>query len=218
MRARALLSFAFVISGASAHIAWAQDSTGYRPLPPNALQGGFSPSARQPTTAEPERPQQGEPASSVDPWSSFAPVSPGVTVANVTFLPSVTAGAFFDDNVYATHSSRQGSWGEIVHPELGLRAAGQNYAVEARGFIEQRWYNRFSTEDTLDGAGAVAATLMPDPDTQIVLKGGYARAHEARGTGEYSINGTAVFLGFDRPLGFDTYSASAALNKRFNRW
>lgn len=212
MRARALLPLAAIAVAAFADFAQAQDSIGYRPAPPNALQGGFSPSAPQPATAQPARPQQEQAAPPLDPWNSFAPVSPGVTAGNVTFLPSVTAGAFYDDNVFATHDNRQGSWGEIVHPELGLRTAGQNYAVEARGFIEQRWYNRFSTEDQLDGAGAVAATLMPDSDTQVVLKGGYARAHEARGTGD------STFTGFDKPVGFDTYSASAALNRRFNRW
>lgn len=212
MRVRAALPFAIIAIAASATLARAQDAPGYRPAPPNALQGGFSPTAPQSATAQPAQPQQQQAAPTVDPWNSFAPVSPGLTAGNVTFLPSVTAGAFYDDNVFATHSNRQSSWGEIVRPELGLRSAGRNYAVEARGFIEQRWYNQFSSEDTLDGAGAVAATLMPDSDTQVVLKGGYARAHEARGTGD------STFIGFDKPVGFDTYTASAALNKRFDRW
>ena len=212
MPPRALLPIAAtIIAVAFSSFSRAQEAPGSRLAPPNALQGGFSPTAPQSAVAQPATSQPGT-TPTLDPWRSFTPVSPGVTTGNVTFLPSVTAGAFFDDNVFATHSNRQGSWGALVRPELGVRSSGPNYATEARGFIEQRWYDRFSSEDQLDGAAAVATTLMPDPDTQIVLKTGYARAHEARGTGESS------FIGFDRPVGFDTYTASGALNKRFNRW
>lgn len=211
MRGRGLLPSATLLAAVFfAGFAFAQESPGARTAPPNALQGGFSPSSPQPATAEPGQPgQEGAPV--LDPWHSFAPVSPGITAGNVTVLPSVTAGAFYDDNVFATPTNRQGSWGQLVHPELGVVANGQNYTTEARGFIEQRWYDRFSSEDQLDGAAAVASTLMPDPNTQVVLKAGYARAHEARGTGD------STFVGFDRPVGFNTYSASAAVNKRFDR-
>ena len=94
MRARALLPLAAIAVAAFADFAQAQDSIGYRPAPPNALQGGFSPSAPQPATAQPARPQQEQAAPPLDPWNSFAPVNPGGTAGNVTCLHSVTASAF----------------------------------------------------------------------------------------------------------------------------
>jgi hypothetical protein len=191
-------------------------------LSPRVLQAeplqGFSPTSQTaPATigvqTAPENQQR------VDPWRSFAPVTPGFTAGSVTFYPSVTGGVFYDDNVFATHDNRQASWAGFVRPELGVRATGPNYAVEAKGFVESRWYSRFSSEDQVNGAAALAATIMPDKDTQVILKAGYARAHEERGTGEsIVINNTPVFTGFDRPVGFNTYELAGTLNKRFNRW
>jgi hypothetical protein len=182
--------------------AWAQ-APGERPQPPQAVQG-WAPST-------PQSAQQTPAQKAADPWQLY-PVSPGVTYGNFTFLPQVTGAGFYDDNVFATHSNRQGSWGALVRPELGVFTAGQNYAIQAQGAIEDRWYTDFSSENQLNAASAIAATVMPDPNTQIIAKGGYVRAHEARGTGE------STFTGFDRPIGYDTYDASLALNKRFDRW
>ena len=182
--------------------AWAQ-APGERPQPPQAVQGW--------TPSTPQAAQQAPAQRSADPFTLY-PVGPGVTYGNFTIYPQVTGAGFFDDNVFATHSNRQGSWGQLVRPEIGFATAGQNYAVQGQGAVEQRWYDRFSSENQLNAATALAATVMPDPNTQIVAKGGYIRAHEARGTGE------STFTGFDRPVGYDNYLASAALNKRFDRW
>ena len=182
----------------------AAQGTNERVSPPRAVQGWT------PTTPPVDEGQQVE-ARPADSWPNVPPAT-GIPAGAFIFFPSVTAGVFYDDNVFATNSNRQGSWGALVRPELGVRTSGQGYAIEARGFLEQRWYSRFASEDTLSGAGVLSATVMLDPDTQFVGKVGYARAFEARGSGESS------FIGFDEPVGFDTFQASAALNKRFNRW
>jgi hypothetical protein len=168
--------------------------------PPQAVQG-WTPTAPQVTTQQP----------ATNPWQ-LSPPAQGVPAGAFTLYPGVTGGAFYDDNVFATHSNRQGSWGGFVRPELGLSTAGQNYSVETRGFVEDRWYSRFSSEDQVNGAAAIAATVMPDPDTQIVAKAGYVRGHESRGTGE------SLLTQFDQPVGYDNFLASGALNKRFDRW
>jgi hypothetical protein len=177
---------------------------GERPTPPQAVEG-WTPSTPQ-ALGQP----QTQPA--VNPWQSFTPVTPGITVGQVTVLPSVTAGAFYDDNVFATHDNRQGSWGAVVRPELGLRTAGQNYALAMQGFVEDQTYSRFSSEDQINGAVGFSGLVMPDPDTQLVGKLRYTRAHEARGSGE------SLISTFDKPVGFNTLDASGAINKRFNRW
>jgi hypothetical protein len=190
-----------------------------RILPTDAATG-FSPTTTQ--TAQPAPGGAPIQQQSMDPWRSFAPISPGVVAGPWVLFPAITGGAFYDDNVFATHSIRQSDWAGFVRPELGARTAGQNHTVEAKGFLEDRWYRRFSSENQLNGGAAAAATVMPDNDTQIVVKGGYLRGHEDRGTGESIIltpTGTVTtFTGFDRPLGFNLYEISGALNKRFNRW
>ena len=175
-------------------------SPGQRPPPPQAVEGW------QPTT-----PQNAPAKQAIDPWQQFNPVTPGIQAGAFTILPSVTAAAFYDDNVFASSANRQGSWGGIVRPELGVTTAGSNYTLEARGFVERKWYSRFSGEDQTNGAIGLGGTVMPDPDTQLVGKVRYARAHEDRGGGESLINT------FDAPVGFNTWEASGALNKRFGR-
>jgi hypothetical protein len=191
-----LVSAVVIVSGSAS-----AQTYGQRPSPPQAVEGWA------PTT-----PRVSQQTSQADPWQSFSPVTPGVTAGQFTVYPSVTAGAFYDDNVFASHSNRQGSWGGLVRPELGLRTAGQSYAVEARGFVEKRWYSRFSGEDQTNAAVGLASTVMPDPDTQLVGKLRYVRAHEDRGSGESELTS------FDKPVGYNTFEASGAVNKRFNRW
>jgi hypothetical protein len=119
----ALFFVAILLSSGSA----LGQTTGQRPAPPIAVEGWA------PTTPQTQQTQKG-----VDPWQPYSPVTPGITAGQFTILPSVTAGAFYDDNVFASPSNRQGSWGGLVRPELGLRTAGTNYAVEARGYVERR--------------------------------------------------------------------------------
>ncbi|MDO9414160.1 MAG: outer membrane beta-barrel protein [Pseudolabrys sp.] len=176
---------------------------GQRAAPPQAVEG-WTPTTAQPSETAADR-------QPVDPWQQFAPVTPGIRAGAFMVYPSVTAAAFYDDNVFATSTNRQGSWGGLVRPELGLTTAGSNYTLEARGFVERKWYSRFSNEDQTNGAIGVAGTVMLDPNTQLVGKARYARANEERGGGESLINS------FDGPLGYNTWEASGAINKRFGR-
>ena len=174
-----------------------------RQAPPQAVEG-WAPMTPQAS----EQTRQG-----ADPWQSAAPISPGIRAGAFTFSPAVTAAAFFDDNVFATHSNRQGSWGALVRPELGLSTAGQNYSVTAKGYVEKRSLARFSSEDQLNAGVGIESVVMPAPDTQLVGKARYTRAHEDRGGGE-----SEIFGGFDRPVPFNTLEASGAINQRFNRF
>lgn len=178
---------------------------GERPQPPQAAQG-WTPTASPQREVPADKQQEAG-----DPWQLTAPAQ-GISYGQFTFYPTVTGGGFYDDNVFATHSNRQGTWGAFVRPELGVRTTGPNYAVEARGALESRWYDRFSSEDQLNAVTAASAVVMIDPDTQVIAKGGYQRAHEARGTGD------STFIGFDEPVGYNVVNASGTFNKRFNRW
>ena len=47
--------------------------------------------------------------------------SAGYATDNVIWYPSITGAAFYDDNVFARHSNRQGDWAGVVRPELAWR-------------------------------------------------------------------------------------------------
>ncbi|MES1155875.1 MAG: outer membrane beta-barrel protein, partial [Pseudorhodoplanes sp.] len=145
-------------------------------------------------------------------WNAWEPAAPGFQAGGFTVHPSVTGGAFHDDNVFATNSNRKSDWAGFVRPELQLRSVGQQHAFQVQGAVESRWYDRYKSEDQTNVAVAAGGLYMPDPDTQLIGKFAYNPAHESRGSGESEL------FGFDRPLAYDTYEAAAAINKRFGRW
>jgi len=137
----------------------------------------------------------------------------GYTYNNVTWYPSVTGATFYDDNVFATHTNRQGDWAQVVRPELAWRT--NNWAnMEAGGsaFIEKRWFDRFSSEDQFNGGVGVGGTLRPGENTQVVTRLQYLHAHEDRGTSD-SINAA-----FAKPLHYDQLDAAGAINQRYGRF
>ena len=150
------------------------------------------------------------PVQPTDPTTPYPPV--GIASDNLIWYPSVTGGAFFDDNVFASNSNRQSDWAGFVRPELGWRT--NNWAnMEAAGtaFVEQRWYDKFSSEDQFNAGAAVGGTLRPGENTQVVTRLQYLHAHEARGTSE-SVNAT-----FARPLRYDQLEGAGAINQRYGR-
>jgi hypothetical protein len=180
--------------------AYAQQAPGERIPAPQPLEG------LNPTTQAP--PQKQLP---LNPWTPGGQPT-GVQAGPVTFFPSVTAGAFYDDNVFATTTSRMGSWAGFVRPELAWRGQGDNSAYEGSAFLEGRSYARFSSEDQVNGGIRGSGTVMPDNDTQLIGRFRYLHAHEDRGGGE------SLLTNFDKPVGYDLFEAGGAFNKRFNRF
>ena len=150
-------------------------------------------------------------------WEPLNAQPPGHTVDGWTFFPMVTGAAFFDDNVFATHSNRQSDWAFIVRPELAVTKSGQNYGFEAHGFVEKREYAKFDSENQVNGAASVGGTVMLNPDTQFQGRAQYVHAHEERGVGETIVNGT-IFPQTLKPIAFDQADVAAALNHRNDRW
>ena len=164
----------------------------------------------RPPSSSVTQPTANLPVHPTDPTSPYQPV--GFASDKLIWYPAVTGGAFFDDNVFARNSNRQSDWAGFVRPELGWRT--NNWAnMEAAGsaFVEKRWYDRFSSEDQLNGGAAVGGTLQPGENTQVVTRLQYLHAHEDRGTSD-SINNT-----FSRPLRYDQLEVAGAINQRYNR-
>ncbi len=202
-RGLGVLACACVIVSGSAS---AQYSPSER-LPPPQPPSFWQPSSGAPTAAPQAVPEQRPVA---DRWP-YQPAPVGFTAGAWQIFPQITAGAFYDDNVFATNSNRQSDWAYLVRPELGLRTSGQNYVFTTQGFVEDRQYSRFSSEDQVNGAWGAAGVVQPDNDTQLVGRMRYLHGHEDRGTGE------SVFSTFDKPVAYDTLEAAGAINKRYNR-
>jgi hypothetical protein len=137
----------------------------------------------------------------------------GHAVGNATVFPSVTGAAFYDDNVFAANRNRQGSWGYIVRPEIGFQLNNTGTAsINGGAYVEQRWYDRFSSESQTNAAAAIGGTNNIDKDTQVVGRVQYIHAHEDRGSVE------SQFQQFTNPIEYNQFDAAGAINKRHDRW
>jgi len=167
--------------------------------------------ALSPTVAEQPASQ---PAAVLVPGQSVGPYQPlGFPTERVIWYPSVTGATFFDDNVFARHNNRQGDWAGVVRPELAWRSTNlPNVEVVGSSFIEQRWYNRFTSEDQLNGGAAMGTTVRAGENTQLITRMSYLHGHEDRGTSD-SIN--TAFL---RPLAYDQADVAGAINQRYGRF
>jgi hypothetical protein len=137
----------------------------------------------------------------------------GVPAGNIIIYPSVTAGAFYDDNVFALSSGQLSDWAYFVRPEIAWRSNNwANAQVGGAAFVEKRWYQRFNSEDQINGGAVVGGTVQPDADTQLVGRLQYLHAHEDRGTSD------TILTTFAKPLSYDQLEAAGAINRRFNRF
>ncbi len=137
----------------------------------------------------------------------------GINAGNITIYPSVTGAAFFDDNVFARNTNREGDWAFVLRPELAWRSNNwANAQFAGAGFVEKRWYRKFASEDQFNAGATVGGTVQPDANTQLVGRLSFLHSHEDRGTSD-SIGAPT----FSRPLEFNQLEAAGAINKRFDR-
>lgn len=198
--------------------------------PGNQPTGAALSSPRQSPNQQPEAPaqpasNQAQPANNAasNQPPSWYPQVPGTPLAGGTLYSSVTAGVYYDDNVFATNSNRQSDWAVFARPELGWVKQGQNYSFAIDGFIEGRDYARFSSEDQINGSVGAGFTVMPDDNTQIVGSARYIHEHLDRGSSETVITtpgqpAALISTLFNRPVSYDEGLESLAVNKRYGNW
>ncbi len=134
-------------------------------------------------------------------------------VPSVTWYPGVTLAAFYDDNVFARHTNRQGDWAGVIRPELAWRTNNwTNVDIAGSAFVERRVYDRFDSENQTNGGVVVGGTLRPGENTQVITRFSYLHAHEDRGTSD-SINNA-----FARPLAYDQFDGAGVINQRYGRF
>lgn len=150
-------------------------------------------------------------ATQTDRYPEFIPRT-GYDAGGLRVTPIVTTGVFYDDNVFSLSANRLSDAAYFLRPEIALRSTNLNNAeIAANAFIEKRWYNRFSSEDQINGAFAVAGSALVNPDMQIVGRAQFFHGHEERG----AVN--TITNTFDRPIAYDQAEFAGAVNNRFGR-
>ncbi len=149
--------------------------------------------------------------------------APGLAWAGGTLYSGITAGVFYDDNVFASHSNPRSDTAFIERPELSWVKQGQNYTFTTDGYIEGREYARFNSEDQVNGSVGAGFTVMPSDDTQVIGSARYIHAHLDRGASDTVVNipgigSTILDTQFNHPVAYDEGLQSIALNKRWGNW
>jgi hypothetical protein len=232
MRARAahLLTLITVLTTATAagvQVGTAQVGPGTSST--DVWQGGTQPlpglyAPRQSPNLQPNAPAQ--PVSSQTSqgaWPSWYPQPVGTPVAGGTLYTGVTVGTFYDDNVFATTSNHLSDWAFFARPEAQWVTQGKNYTFSADGWVEGRDYDKFSSEDQVNGGAGFGFTVMPNDNTQIVGSARYIHQHLDRGASETVITlpgGASTLLStlFQHPVAYDEGIESIALNNRNGNW
>jgi hypothetical protein len=172
----------------------------------------------QPTTAAQPVSSQGAATG----WPSWYPQPAGTPLAGGRFYSGITIGTFYDDNIFATNTSRMSDWAFFERPEFNWIKQGRNYTVTTDGYIEGREYARFASENQINGSVGAGFTAMPDNNTQVVGSARYIHSHLDRGASETVVptatGSQLLSTQFANPVAYDEGLGSIALNKRYGSW
>jgi hypothetical protein len=137
----------------------------------------------------------------------------GIQMGPFIILPQITVATYFDDNVFALPVNTLGDWAFVVRPQITIKSNGwKDTDVVFNGFVEDRTYSKYASENQVNGGASVAGQTLLDPSTQIVGRAQYFHGHEDRGVSE-----TITTL-FEDPIAYDQGEAALALNKRWGRY
>lgn len=128
-------------------------------------------------------------------------------------------GVYYDDNVFAGSLNRRSDTVSVARPEFAWQTNGQGYAVGVNGFLEAKAFDRYYSEDQINGSVGTAFKVAPTADSQILGSARYVRGHLDRGTSEtVAPNGVLLSTLFESPISYDQGTASLIYNKRFESW
>lgn len=136
-----------------------------------------------------------------------------------TLALGTSLGVYYDDNVFAGNVTRRSDTVSVARPEFAWQTNGQGYAVGVNGFLEAKAFDRYYSEDQINGSVGGAFKVAPTTDSQVLGSVRYIRGHLDRGTSEtIAANGVLLSTLFEAPISYDQGTASLIYNKRFDSW
>ncbi len=135
-----------------------------RPLPP---------APAQTTLAPPGAPQLG---------------GPGYRVGSFTIYPDIQSALIFDDNIYATKTSRRSDWLGTISPKLSVESNWERHSLTAEVQTDLTGYARSPHENTVDWNANIEGRIDASQQTQILLGATAIASHEDRSSPD-AVNG-----------------------------
>ncbi len=136
--------------------------------------------------------------------------APGVRMGSFVILPSISAAASYDDNVFAAPDDGRGDWYLRLDSELRAVSNWSRHALElyagGNGFV----YDEFTSENRGEARAGASGVLEIQHDLWARAFAKYAFGYEPRGTGE-------SFADYEKPIQRQTFDGGVLVHKEFNR-
>lgn len=106
----------------------------------------------------------------------------GLPFGGFRAFPSITFGAYHDDNVFNTNEDEESDWLFTVEPELRIASDWNRHELKLTAGAEIQTYSDFSSEDRTDWRVRADSRLDVTRPLRLFLNAGYEVRHEERGT------------------------------------
>jgi hypothetical protein len=134
----------------------------------------------------------------------------GIRSGSWMFNPSVTAGTFYDSNVFSSNTAQRSDIAAVIEPTLRAHSLWGRHGLDIKLNTQSTVYNQFSslnqTNASLKGNGWIDITK----DTMLL--GSFQVAHLNEGVGTLSSPSNAI-----SPTPYNLMSGDLTLRKEFNR-
>lgn len=108
----------------------------------------------------------------------------GVRLGSFVISPSVSAGATYNDNVYARDTNRVEDVLFTVRPDISIRSDFARHDIQARLFLERGEYRKTTGENYTDYGASISGRLDVAGQTAIPFSASYTHDQERRGSPE----------------------------------
>jgi hypothetical protein len=134
----------------------------------------------------------------------------GIRSGSWMFNPSLTAGTFYDSNVFASNTAPRSDIAAVIEPTLRAHSLWGRHGVDLKLDAQSTTYNQFSslnqTNASLKGNGWLDIT------NDTMLLGSFQIAHLNEGVGTLTSPANAI-----SPTPYNLMSGDVTLRKEFNR-
>lgn len=131
-------------------------------------------STTAPATAQPDS------AGSATQAKADAAPANGYRIGSFTLSPSLQAGGFFDDNIYATAHHHVSDWVGSISPRLALQSDWDRHSLFAAAQADLTSYLNHPHENSIDWHALAEGQIDVSTDTHVLLGGVVANEHEDR--------------------------------------
>jgi hypothetical protein len=134
----------------------------------------------------------------------------GIRAGSWMFNPSLTAGSFYDSNVFSSNATKHSDIAAVVEPTLRVHTLWEQHGVDLKMFARSTSYRDQSDLDSVEGGVKGSGWIGVSPDLAVLASFQASRLSE--GVGTLSSPSGAV-----EPTPYTYIAGDVTVRKQFNR-